>query len=89
MEFLLYSAICQSIVALSYVFTLGWALAALAALLNIWLAVLLFIAGLMLAYSQHHRVAPYLSYAGEALAATTFPAYLRVRALFVTKSSTT
>lgn len=88
MESLIYSAVCQAIVAASYAASVMWLLAALTATLNMWLAILVCLLGMALAIYAHQYVAPHLYTAGEALTTATLPAYMYVRGLFAKKTIT-
>lgn len=86
MESLIYSAVCQAIVAVTYAASITWLLIALTATLNMWLAILVFILGMALAAYAHEYVAPHLYTAGELLTTATLPAYMAIRGLFAKKT---
>lgn len=88
MESLIYSAVCQAIVAASYAASVIWLLSALTATLNIWLAIIVFLLGMALALYAHEYVAPHLYTAGELLTTATLPAYMAIRGLFAKKTIT-
>lgn len=86
MEALIYSAVCQALVAVAYTASVTWLLVALTATFNMWLAILVFLLGIALAAYAHQYVAPHLYTAGELLTTATLPVYMYVRGFFAKKT---